>query len=480
MVTSYPEYSNLQLAGNSEQELINSLFSLFRTATYVEQNNETYLNQSARFFRIFRRLTEVSGKVTIKVIDGRILIGDKLVKFDSDGMVRARHIIDTWYQLGIGGVVFEEFLDNRQIDKFVYLLAGLKPAEHNKKPISERLVDLGLDGIILLAIDAKKTEGERLTDVQRVIIRRAARATFFRAISTVEDVMMRVAEDKGIDISKTRRVVHSLIDRISVDEASMIELTSIRDFDEYTFAHSTNVCVYSLTIGIRLALDRQRLSELGFAALFHDLGKVKLPDDLIRKPNIYDENDWIQIQKHPHLGAKTILRNMPFDKYAARAALATFQHHINADYSGYPMLVNKRPLDLFSRIISIADTFDAMSSGRVYMKKTLPPDEVLRKMMHRMTIKFDPFLLKLFVNVIGIYPAGTLLTLSTDELVVVSCTNPENLSRPQVRIIGNRSGPLTEYVDLDLSLPENENRRVVRVIDPQKHNIDIKQILLSD
>jgi HD-GYP domain-containing protein (c-di-GMP phosphodiesterase class II) len=233
-------------------------------------------------------------------------------------------------------------------------------------------------------------------------------------------------------------------------------------------------------MGVRLALDRQRLSELGFAALFHDLGKVRLPDDLIRKSDVYDENDWIQMQKHPHLGAKTILRNMPYDRYTSRAAQVAFEHHINIDHTGYPVLKYKKPVDLFSQVVSIADTFDALSSGRVYIKKSIPPDEVLRKMMYQMTIKFDPFLLKLFVNVIGIYPAGTLLRLSTDELVVVSETNPDNLSRPKVRIIGNKSGPLKEYVDLDLLRPENENRRVVRIIDPQTYNIDIKQILLSE
>ena len=474
------DISKIQLAGEKERELINSLFSLFRTAVYVEPNNDTYLNQSARFYKIFRRSTEKTGKVTIKVIDGRILISEKLVKFDSDGMVRARHIVDTWYRLGIGGVILEESLDSRKIDKFIYLIASLNLNLHDQKTISERLIELGIDGITLLGIEIKNNDRPCLTENQRVVIRRAARTTFFRAISTVEDIMVRVTEDKEIDISQTRRVVHSLIDRINTDEASLIELTSIRDFDEYTFAHCTNVCVYSLTMGIRLALDRQRLSELGFSALFHDLGKVKLPDDLIRKSDVYDENDWIQMQKHPHLGAKTILRNMPFDRFTSRAARVAFEHHINSDYTGYPAMKYKKPMDLFSKIVSIADTFDALSSGRVYIKKSIPPDEVLHKMMNQMTVKFDPFLLKLFANVIGIYPAGTLLRLSTDELVVVSETNPDNLSRPRVRIIGNKFGPLKEYVDLDLSHPENENRRIVRIIDPQAYNIDLKQILLSE
>lgn len=473
------ETNRLELAGKDEQALINSFFALFRTAAYVEQNNEAYLTQSAKFHRIFRKVVDNSGKVAIKVLEGRIFVCDKLVKFDSDGMVRARSIIDNWHQLGIGGMILEEYLDSRRIDKLIYLITRIKLSEHGKKAVGERLVDLGVDGITLLGV--KKKEGKApLGDDKRLRIRRAARVTFFRAISVVEDVMVRTSENKDINISQTRRVVHSLIDQIATDESSLIELTSIRDFDEYTFAHCTNVCVYALTMGVRLGMDRQRLSELGFAALFHDLGKVRLPDDLIRKPDTFDENDWKQMQKHPQLGAKTILRNLRFDQHAVRAAVAAYEHHINADFTGYPMLHDKRPTNLFSRIISIADTFDALTSGRVYMKKAISPDEVLRKMMYQMAVKFDAFLLKLFVNIIGIYPAGTMILLSSDELAVVIKNNASNLMNPIVRVIGDRSGPLDEFMDIDLSLPEYSSRRITRIVDPVKYGLDIKQIILAD
>jgi HD-GYP domain-containing protein (c-di-GMP phosphodiesterase class II) len=292
--------------------------------------------------------------------------------------------------------------------------------------------------------------------------------------------MMCAVQEKEMDISRTKRIVHSLIDRVSEDESSLIELTNIRDFDQYTYAHSVNVCVYALTLGVKLGLDRKRLSQLGFAVLFHDVGKVRLPEDLIRKPDAFDENDWIQMQQHPQLGAKTILRNMKFDEYSARAARVAFEHHINSDFTGYPMLKRKKMINLYSKIAEIADTFDAMSSGRVYIKNEIPPDEVLRKMMYQMTVKFDPFLMKLFVNIIGIYPPGTLVMLSSDELAVVSKTNQNNLSRPVVRIVGNRAGSFSQFIEADLSMPPNDLKEVIRIIDPKKYNIDVKNIILSD
>jgi HD-GYP domain-containing protein (c-di-GMP phosphodiesterase class II) len=473
------EKEQLEIAGKGEQAMINSLFILFKTAQYVDTNNASYMTQSSKFYVNFRRLADELGKISIKVIDGRFFVCDKLVKFDSDGLVRARSIMDNWHRLGIGGIIFDDSLDNRQLDKFVHLLINIKQIENDPDAIGRRLTDLGIDGITLLSIEEKEKK-PLLSDEKRTLLRRTARANFFRAISVVEDVMVRAAEDKEIDLGRAKRVVHSLIDQISEDESSLIELTAIRDFDEYTFAHSTNVCVYALTIGVRLGLDRQRLSHLGFAALFHDVGKVKLPSDLIRKPDVYDENDWIQMQKHPRLGAKTILRHLRYDSHVARAAVAAFEHHINEDFTGYPRLNKPRPTNLFSKIISLADTFDALTSGRVYIKKAIPPDEVFRKMMYQMTVKFDAFLLKLFVNIVGIYPAGTMVLLSSDELAVVAQNNAVDLSRPVVRIVGDRKGPLKSYYDLDLSLQENAGRRIVRIVDPTKYNIDIKSIILTD
>ena len=469
-------YKTFVAASAREQELVNLLILLFRTASIAEQNNESYLTKSEKFYNLFRSLTEETGKICIKVVKGRIFIGEKFVRFDTDGMVRVRVIIDQWYRLGLGGIVLDEFVERRQIDKFIYLIA--RAAGVSQEELSIRLIDLGVDGITLLP--PEKEDDSTLDNDERLRLRRVARATFFRAIAMVGDIMARAAEDKDIDVTKTRRVVHAMVDNIIEDESALIELTAIRDFDEYTYVHSTNVCIYSLTIGIHLGLNRESLSQLGFAALFHDLGKVKLPGDLIKKPDVFDEDDWIQMQKHPRLGAKTILRNLKLDENVIRAALVAFEHHINIDYSGYPLLVEKRPTNLFSRIVAIADTFDALTSGRVYIKSAIPPDEVMRKMMYQMTVKFDAFLLKLFANIIGAYPAGTLVLLSSRELALVAKANREQPVRPVVRLIGNASGLYDEYHEIDLSLPEHQSITVERIIDPAAHNIDIKRLILVD
>jgi HD-GYP domain-containing protein (c-di-GMP phosphodiesterase class II) len=481
MISTVDNLNLLQTAGKDEHKLINLFFVLFRIARMYEANNSTYLNQSSKFYEVFRRTADSRNEITIKIVKGRVLIDEKLVRFDTDGLVGATSVLELWRRLGIGGMALMKSLDNRQIDKLVALIAKTTLPENDLQAVKNRIAELSITGIKLYGLDKKDDEEDSiLSEDKRKKMKRTARVTFFRSISTVEDIMASVDISRKLDLSRTRRVVHTLIDQILDDESYLLQLTALKDFDEYTYVHSTNICIYSLTMGMRLGFDRQRLSQLGFASLFHDLGKVKLPGDLIRKPDVFDEYDWAQMQKHPELGAKTVLRNMTVDAFAARAALAAYEHHINEDFTGYPVLAFKRPTNLFSKIISIADTFDALTSGRVYIKKSISSDEVLRKMMYQMTKKFDPFLLKMFVSIIGIYPPGTLILLSSDELAIVQKNNPGDLSLPQVKIIGNRSGPFQKFEEVDLSLPENTYRRIVRIIDPRRYDIDMKAILLQD
>jgi HD-GYP domain-containing protein (c-di-GMP phosphodiesterase class II) len=337
----------------------------------------------------------------------------------------------------------------------------------------------GIDSVSF--IDRTRLQQDHQIDLEeRQRIRRQARDTFFRAITAVKSIILTAERDEPVSVSTTKRVVHSIIDQVSTDESALIELASIKDFDDYTYAHSVNVGIYALTLGSRLGLNRRELSELGFAALFHDIGKVKLPHDLVTKADRFDEFDWDQMRQHPILGAMTIAGTMKLDSYSARAMVAAFEHHVNPDGTGYPALPEQRPTNLYSRIIAIADTFDALTSGRVYIKHPIPPVEVLRKMMYKMSVKFDTFLLKLFVNIIGIYPIGCLVLLSDRRLGIVTRANKHEMNRPVLRLIADRSGVLASPEFYDLAEPANRSVDIIRCLDPEQYGIDVTAYILTD
>jgi HD-GYP domain-containing protein (c-di-GMP phosphodiesterase class II) len=469
------------LGSKAEERLLNSFFVLYKTARIVDRKNDTFKNQSETFFNNLKPAIQNSGNVAIKLVTGRYFINEMMVRFDDRGTSGAESVVHEWKQLGIGGVEFSADITKEGAENFFIFMASIKPNDENVDSLIAKLKSQNLTYIKLLSLSELQKDHSAISENVRKQFRQAARQTFFRAMSVAQEAMVNTAQGQEVSTTKTKRVVHNLIDHISRDESSLIELAAIKDYDDYTYAHSTNVCIYSLTLGVRLKMDRARLSQLGFAALFHDVGKVKLPTDLIRKPDAYDENDWLQMQQHPLLGTKTILRNMKLDIHTARGARGAFEHHINQDFTGYPQLkYKKRPTNLFSKIIAITDSFDALCSGRVYVKKPIPPDEVLKKMHYQMKVKYDPFLLKIFTNIVGIYPAGSLVLLSTEELALILTNNADDPSKPCVKLVGNKDGLLENPVWADLSLPENAERSIVRMVDPARYGLQVKDFILGD
>lgn len=462
------------------RDLLNALFTLSKTARMYEANNDSYKAQAQRFFFSLHRYMEGCDSCTIKIIKGRWFIDDRFLLVDNDEKAGVPILAERWSELGLGGLVIGNTVTSEHIDVFVRLMWEA-PASADRKPerLSDRLTELGVNSISLLA-STQADEDQHADAESRQRLRAEARETFFRSIAIVKEVVSSAAKDEKISVARTKRVVHSIIDLMSEDEAALIELASIKNYDDYTYAHSVNVCIYGVTLGFRLGLGRRELSQLGFAALFHDIGKVRLPHDLISKPARFDEFDWVQMRKHPLLGAMTIAKSFRLDPYMARAAVVAFEHHINPDHSGYPTLPEPRSTNLYSRIVVIADCFDALSSGRVYIKESIPPDEVLRMLMYQMGKKFDPCLLKLFVGIIGMYPIGSLVMLSDDSLGIVTRTHADDLRRPEVRVIADRNGEKKVPLWLDLRDGNNRNLQIVRLIDPAKLNLDIRRFILSD
>jgi HD-GYP domain-containing protein (c-di-GMP phosphodiesterase class II) len=468
-------------AGKTEEQLLNAFFVLYKTARIIEENNAAFQKQLNNFVRHLRAVAVQQGEVVIKTIHGHYFVNEFMVRFDDTGLSGAADVVSEWRKLGLGGLCFNSTISPDEAARFFKFVAKIKPADHDLDSITARLASHGLSQVRLLSARSLEVDQPKVSEEIRRQFRRIARTSFFRAMTVVEDVMVSTAEDREINTAKTKRVVRNLINQITRDEQSLIELTAIREYDDYTYAHSTNVTVYALVIGVQLGLDRARLSQLGFSALFHDVGKVKLPADLVRKPDAYDENDWVQMQRHPLLGAKTILRNMKLDFHTARAARATFEHHINNDFTGYPVQhYHRRDTNLFSKIISIVDSFDALSSGRVYIRKSLPADVVFKKMRYQMKVKFDPFLLRLFNDIVGTYPAGSLVLLTTDEIALVLTNNEQDPARPYVKIVGNRQGLLAEPMWVDLSSPEHADRKIIRQIDPARYDLQTSDFILND
>jgi HD-GYP domain-containing protein (c-di-GMP phosphodiesterase class II) len=281
------------------------------------------------------------------------------------------------------------------------------------------------------------------------------------------------------NIKKVKRVVQTIVDQILNDETSLIGLTTILDYDEYTFTHSVNVCILSVALGKRLGLSKVQLYDLGLAALFHDLGKARVPQDVLNKPGDLSDTDWRTIANHPWLGMLALFQVRGTSELAYRAMVVAHEHHMKVDLTGYPRPIRPRQLSMFSKIVAVCDAFDAATSRRVYQVTPWTPADVVREMRDNPRRGMDPVIVKAFINLTGIYPVGTLVILDTMELAIVHSINPiaEMLSRPLIRIIGDPQGHILfpgQIVDLaQRAADETFLRTIIKTETPERYGIRI-------
>jgi len=214
------------------------------------------------------------------------------------------------------------------------------------------------------------------------------------------------------------------------------------------------------------------LREFGFAALMHDIGKVHTPQEVLNKPDKLTKEEFDVMQRHVVDGAH-ILRRTP--EMPALAPVVAFEHHLRQDLSGYPAGIGQRNLNLCTQIVSIADVYDALRSNRVY-REGLPSDRIKSIMGKKDDPAFNQKLLRRFINLIGLFPIGTLVRLNTDAIGVVTHEHPNDPFRPQVKIVRDRDGQTLEEPSL-VNTWEPDGRgdfmwAVVEAVDPEAAGID--------
>ncbi len=312
----------------------------------------------------------------------------------------------------------------------------------------------------------------------------AAKRTYVQTVKVARDALEDVRLGRAVNVRKVKRAVQNIVDQVLNNEPSILTMTTLRDFDEYTFTHCVNVCIFSLIIGQRIGLDRLQLYELGLGALFHDIGKMRIDREIINKPGGLTDEEWAVLKQHPTEGLFLLFKMTGFSDVPYRQMLQAYEHHMKLDLSGYPTNKRAREPTLFSRIVAVADGFDAGTSVRSYQYRPWPPDQVLREMRENPRRGYDQLLVKVLITATGIFPVGTLVILDSFELAVVAEVNPDPrfLHLPVVKVISDAMGvPLTEPMPLDLSkphtAPDGQARMILKTTDPQKYGIRVADFI---
>ena len=375
---------------------------------------------------------------------------------------------------------FVRSLRERDIEK-VTVHRGVTPddvqalvAELNRRgaatSVDERLARLGVRRITVGRLTPPDAE-EGSAGIE------AARRIYGSAVSSAETLWQQAQAGDAPDPGMARDIIDSLANIVNQDRTSLMALTALKKYDNYTFTHMVNVAALSMAQARALGIDGPLLREFGFAALMHDIGKVQTPLEILNKPGALERDEFMVMKRHVVDGAH-ILRRTP--EMPALAPIVAFEHHLKQDLSGYPENIGHRDLNLCTMIVSISDVFDALRSNRPY-REGLASARIKTIMGKQGDPAFNQILLRRFVTLVGLFPVGTFVSLNTDEVGVVSAEHPEDPFRPQVKILIDARGERLETPLLvntwERDVRGEHPRAVVEAVDPDSVEIDPLTVL---
>ena len=459
------------------RKVLATLYATMRSLRLYPLENQVVQRALAEVEACTRIVLKREGRLQLRLAGDFVFFNDVRVRLDLGNYASFVFVRKTLEKHGIGDIEASTKVDIREWTSFLSLLVTDAEVEGEEAldSFGQRMQQAGIENL-RIGPPAALVEALSLSEEAK----EAARRTYARSVSVVKDVMTSVRLGKAWSGRRVKRVVLGIVDQVLHDEAAMLGMTTLRDYDEYTFTHSVNVCILSVALGQKLGFSKLQLFEVGLGALFHDVGKSRVPLSVLNKDGRLDKEEWRIMSQHPEFGLILLFDLHGFEEPPYRAMLTAYEHHMRTDFTGYPRAVRDRWFGFFSRICAVADAFDAATSKRSYQYIPFPPDEVLREMRDNPARGFDQTVVKAFVNMMGIYPVGTVCILDTGELAVVVAPSPdpEELHRPLVRIVSDASGrKLAEptLVDLSESDPASGRpaRTIVKTTDPDKYNITV-------
>ena len=459
------------------RELLLAVYGALRTVKMYPPDNPVVQKTLEELVRLANDVWKREREVDIRVTGEFIFINGTRLRLDLDNYATFSRIISAFRESGAGVCRLRGETTTR--DWVVFLTLLQQPEQGDP---DARLQSLGgkLEAANVAVFELGPVSAADAADAaSQMQAKEAAKRTYAQSVSVTKAVINSVRMGKSPNIKKIKRVVQGIVDQILNEETSLIGLTTLRDYDEYTFTHSVNVCIFSVALGRKLGLTRLQLYDLGVGALMHDVGKARVPLEILNKPGSLTEDEWRTVCHHPWMGVLQLFQMRGQNDIPYRAMVVAFEHHKKTDLSGYPRHVRPRELSIYSKVVAVSDAFDAATSRRAYQTVPLTPADVLQEMRVNPRRGMDQVLVKAFMSLVGHYPVGTLVVLDTFELALVHGANPspDAISRPIVKVVSDERGNVL-FPGTLVDLTERDasgvfKRTIIKVGDPDRYGIRV-------
>ncbi|WP_022850985.1 HD-GYP domain-containing protein [Limisalsivibrio acetivorans] len=374
----------------------------------------------------------------------------------------------------------KEITDQRPINvlknsgvSYVYIL---NEAEHDTEEETAEILGETYSQLLGKPVDKSDfifTDAPGLSDIME------AKEVFGRAKESARKLLNTLRMGGKLDVAGARTLTREMVSYCSEKPKVFSTMTQLRVQDDYTFSHSLNVCIISIALGKRLGKGGKDLEKIGLAGLLQNIGMMKIPEAIVNKPDKLTDEEYTTIKKHVEIGAK-MLQDAGFDKDIVTAVL---HHHEKSDGSGYPYGLTERDISPIAKLTSIADVYDAVTSKKSYSEgKT--PSEALKMIFSWSGRHFNETLVKFFINTVGIYPAGTVVLLDSQETGVVLEQGKGDLTKPKILIVKDTAGTIAHNpVVFDLGRMNIKTgkplKKIISSINPKDAGISPEEVISS-
>jgi HD-GYP domain-containing protein (c-di-GMP phosphodiesterase class II) len=449
-------YSARQIA--RARGLLTALYAVRRTSRFYPMDHPATIDGAQELQDRILEYHDEGVDIEFAFFDGELLFGQKLLPEES---VLFDQLIRELTSVGVGALSINRGIQLSETLKMVSVLAADAMEVERAGGVPRMAAEAGLTHAVIGDVRAFDRDGDGEGGEE-------PHEAYGGAIELMREIDMLVRRNRVVSSNHVKSVVKSLVDNVVANRYAMLQLTGLKNHDEYTFFHSANVALLSLALGSMITSDYRFLSSLGTGALLHDIGKMTLNVDILNKPGALSPDEWAQVRQHPIIGAEQAALIPGLDH---SSIVIIFEHHLRFDGSGYPSMRSVNKQHLASRIVAVADAYDAMTSRRSYSAARMQ-DEAMALLAGSAASAVDPDLLRLFVSMMGIYPPRTVVRLSDQSIGIVLQPSEGDPLRPLVRVIAEPGGRMVEPVDLDLS--QTEDLGVDRSIDGRTLNVDVE------
>jgi len=375
------------------KSFLTSFYILLRITGIYDSMNEAILNAARKLLVDMEPLLDETGETTVRVIEGSFYIEGTRVKAGVSDLGSFESLAEALRNKSIGALDFRTPLQAEDLIRFAYAIKeGLDAGGIQSSLESELVKGISVGGPVAL-------QTEEAFDMKDS--REMAKAAYRKALSAVVEVDHSLKAGLRIKLKRVKRTLQLLVDCVFADREYLLRLTATAHQDRYYYFHPVNVSILSAALGKEIGLGRITLRTLALAAFFHDVGKTWVPAEILSKKTDFTKAEFELMKRHPLDGMKAMLKSFGLNEATILSMLVLWEHHVRLDHSGYPESALKRNPNLFSRIVSIADDYDSLVSGRVYERKRLSHDDALRMIYGGAGTLYDPVLARAFIEMFG-------------------------------------------------------------------------------